>query len=100
MHSEQTEARTRLGLGSRRNRGVSGRGRDSDSNRGVDYRSRGSLDGAWVSRGVKAKETTKFVCLSDELITTSMSKRAMWHDFSFLEGRKEGEKKNVRVKGG
>jgi hypothetical protein len=91
-YSEQTKVRTWLGLGSRRNRGVNGRGRDTDSNRGIDYRSGSRLDDARVSRGVKAKETTKFVCLS--LITTSMAKGAMWHDFSYPEGRK-GRKKGM-----
>lgn len=93
MHSEQTEARTRLGLGSWRNRGVNGRGRSSGSNRGIDYSSGSS---ARVSRGVKAKETTKFVwsVLSVGLITTFMSKGAMWHDFSFLDKRK-GKKKRM-----
>lgn len=49
MYSEQTMVRTRLSLGSRRNLGVSGRGRDSDSNGGIDYRSGSRLDGARVS---------------------------------------------------
>lgn len=44
MYSEQTKVRTRLSLGSRRNRGVSGRGRDTDSNGGIDYSS-SRLDG-------------------------------------------------------
>jgi len=90
VHSEQAEVRTRLGLGCRRNPGA-GCGRDGDSNRGIDF----SSGSSFVSGGVKAKETTKFVChvLSVGLITTSMSKRAMWHDFSFLEGRKEKGKK-------
>lgn len=46
---------------------------------------------------------TKFVFYAwlDGLITTSMSKWAMWHDFSFLERREERKKKrNVGVKEG
>lgn len=87
-----TEVRTRLRLGSN---GDSGRGRDSDSDRGIDYSSR--LVGPRVSRRVKTKETTKFVwgVLSVGLITTSVSKWAMWHGFS-----KEGLKKGMWGEGG
>lgn len=49
MDSEQTEVRTWLGLGSGRNRGVSGRGGDSDSNNGIDYRGGSWLDDPRVS---------------------------------------------------
>jgi hypothetical protein len=98
VHSKQTEVRTR------RNRAASGRGRDCDSNGGIDNGSGIRLAG--VGRGAKAKETTKFICYAISSVglstTTSMSKWATWHDFSFVEERKERkkEKRNVGGEGG
>lgn len=70
-YSGQTEVRT--GQGYRRcNRGqgaLSGRNRDRDSNRRINYRSRSSLGGV---RCVNAKETAKEVELSVDMMATSL----------------------------